>query len=221
MGRKNQPSSFLLDLSVATVHRSLAGKRGQRRPTLPRSPATTTGTTETAATSTGATAIQELQLGGLTEGGCDKLRPQSRDSVVSGNLAKGDDPLTTGIPGEVAAVVGEDDDAAEDDVLDSDFLRVFDDEFGDGDISIDDDNVENTGLGDIAENITNDPSVEIGEGTSRFVRASSSSRQFYCCCHSVIRPRKTVVVGIPGVLLYVLKIDSMYCRKPLVEWSSG
>lgn len=160
-----------LDLSVAMVHRSLAGTRGQRRSTLPRPPPITMGST---AASTGAKAKQALQqLGGLTEGGCDTPQPQSRDSVVPGALAKGDGPLTTGIPGEVAAVVdGDGDDDAGDDVLDSDFLRVFDDEFEDGDIGIDDDNVENTGLGDIAENIIKDTSVEIGEGTRRFVRTS-------------------------------------------------
>lgn len=86
----------------------------------------------------------------------------------------GDNPFTTDIPGEVAAVVDGDDAA---DVLDSDFLRVFDDELGDGDIGIDD-NVENTGLDDIAENIIKHPSVQMGKDASRFVRATSASVGF-------------------------------------------
>lgn len=130
--------------------------------------------TETVAATKDATEDQALQLGRLSEGDCDKLQPQSRRNFMSGTRVTGDNPFTTGIPGEVAAVVDGDDAA---DVLDAEFLRVFDDELGDGDIGINDD-IEHSGLDDIVENIVKYPSVKMGESTTRFVRASSSSVNF-------------------------------------------
>lgn len=180
MDRRNHPHFIILGLSVVMMCRSLAGTRGHRCPALPRSSPPTTGTTETAAAdalpdSSNATAIcategQARQLSRQTEGGCHTFRPQSGYSIVIGTRAMGGSPFTTGIPGEVATTVA-DEDAG--DVLDADFLRVFDDELGDGDIGIDD-NVDNTSLDDIADNIIKHPSPEMGDDAGRCVRASSS-----------------------------------------------